>query len=401
MDLKSNFIIKSLLLPMACWLSATLVMAVPFIADSFPVKERTSSKGSLPITSDTLTLVFVGDLMQHQSQINAARKGKDVYEYRDCFKYVAPELRKADLAIGNLEVTLGGKPYRGYPAFSAPDAFLKAIQYAGFDVLLFANNHCLDRGSPGARRTLHLMDSLKMVHTGVFRDFTERVRHYPLLVERKGFRVVFLNYTYGTNGLKPTPPLVVNYIDKEQIRKDVMKARLMQPDVIIACMHWGIEYELLPRKEVKRMADFLLGLGVDHVIGGHPHVVQPLEVVEDSVSPSRHLVAYSLGNFISNMSARHTDGGMVVKMVLKKVDSHTRLIDSGYSYVWTSRPEINKKGQFYVFPSSIETKILNFSEKDKMNRYLEGARKVVDAYSKGIKEYFFEKNSEKCLQIQK
>ena len=384
-----NKIINCLLLPRACWLSATIVMALSFEGSVLPSKVKNVVGDSLQTSADTLTLVFVGDLMQHQSQITAARKGKDLYCYKDCFRFVAPELRKADLAIANLEVTFGGKPYRGYPSFSAPDSYLKAIQHSGIDVLLFANNHCLDRGNRGSLRTLQLMDSLKMIHTGVFRNPEERSRQYPLLVERKGIRVAFLNYTYDTNGLRPVPPLVVNYIDKEQIRSDVVKARMMKPDVIIACMHLGIEYELLPRRGEREMANFLLSLGVDHVIGGHPHVVQPLEVVEDGVAPSKHLVAFSLGNFISNMSARHTDGGMMVKMVLKKVGAHTRMVDCGYTYVWTSRPEINQKGQFFVYPSNKEDNQLNMNEKRRKKAYLEGARKVVEAHSKGIKEYFF------------
>ena len=355
-------------MPIACWLSATFVYALP---------------------ADTLSLVFVGDLMQHQAQINAARIDKDHYDYADCFAYVAPLLRKADLAIGNLEVTLGGKPYRGYPSFSAPDDYLRAIRHAGFDVLLFANNHCLDRGNRGAKRTLHLLDSLRMVHTGVFRDSVERLHHYPLLVERKGFRIVFLNYTYDTNGLKPTPPLWVNYIDRDQIKNDVLKARLMKPDAIMACMHWGIEYKVLPRKQERQLADYLLQLGVDHVIGGHPHVAQPFEVLEDSITPSRHVVAYSLGNFISNMSASYTDGGMMLRLVLKKVAGHTRLIDCGYSYVWTSKPNYNKKGKFILYPSGVDANLLNMNEKEKMDQYLRKTRDVINVHTKGIKECFF------------
>lgn len=375
--------IKRFVLPMMCWLSATFVLAVP--------------EDSLGISVDTLRLFFAGDLMQHQAQINAARVAKDRYDYSGCFDAIAPEIRKADLAIGNLEVTFGGKPYRGYPAFSAPDAYLQAIRRAGFDLLLFANNHCLDRGNRGALRTLHWLDSLRVMHTGVFRNPEERRELYPLLVERKGIRVAFLNYTYDTNGLRPTPPLVVNYIDKEQIRKDVVKARLMKPDVIIACMHWGIEYQLLPRKQEREMAKFLLDMGVDHVIGGHPHVVQPLEVVTDSLSCSKHLVAYSLGNFVSNMSARHTDGGMVVRMVLKKVGRHTRMVQSDYGYVWTSRPDVNKKGIYRICPVWNDDKSLNMNEKEKMNRFVREARRVIEAHSVGINEYFFSKFSDKML----
>ena len=392
MKLNSIVISKLMVLPVALWLSATSVLAIRGDGSFLPSKVKNFTPNMLSTKVDTLSLVFVGDLMQHQAQINAAKKGKDAYDYRNCFQYVAPELQKADLAIGNLEVTFGGKPYRGYPSFSAPDAYLKALQAAGFDMLLFANNHCLDRGNRGAIRTLNLLDSLNFIHTGVFRTANERLHRYPLLVERNGFRIVFLNYTYDTNGLRPNDPLIVNYTDKKQIRKDVIKARLMRPDAIIACMHWGIEYELFPRKGEREMVDYLLSLGVDHVIGGHPHVVQPLGLVTDSLTASKHLVAYSLGNFISNMSAPYTDGGMVVRMVLKKVGYVTRMVDCKYSYVWTSRPELNHSGQFFVYPStkcSENDNLLNVNEKQRMERYLKNVRKVVSRDSMGVKEYFF------------
>ncbi len=340
-------------------------------------------------SADTLSLFFAGDLMQHKAQLVAAQRPHGKYDYQACFAHVASEIKRADLAVGNLEVPLGGKPYTGYPAFSAPDDFARALRMVGFDVLLLSNNHCLDRGSRGACRTLSLLDSLKVLHTGVFRDTLERMHQYPLLVEKKGFRIAFLNYTYGTNGIRPVPPVVVNYIDREQIRKDVFKARMMRPDVIIACMHWGVEYELVPRKQDRELARWLLSLGVDHVIGAHPHVVQPVEVIPDACTPEDHLVAYSLGNFVSNMSARHTDGGMVVRMTLKKVAGHTRMASCGYGFVWTSRPVWNEKGDFLIYPSGIDDKLLNVKEKTGMKRYLEGARSLMQKYTKGIDEYFF------------
>ena len=104
-------------------------------------------------SQERITLLFVGDLMQHQAQIDAARVSEGKYDYSSCFSLIKEQISQADLAIGNLEVTLGGRPYRGYPMFSAPDEYLQAIKDAGFDILLTANNHCLDRGKKGMERT--------------------------------------------------------------------------------------------------------------------------------------------------------------------------------------------------------------------------------------------------------
>ena len=197
--------------------------------------------------ADTLRLLFVGDLMQHQGQINAARTAKG-YDYSTCFEYVKEEIGRADFAIANLEVTLGGKPYKGYPAFSAPDEYLTAIHDAGFNVLVTANNHSLDRGKAGLERTIQLIDTLKIPHAGTYVNAEAREKQYPLLLEKNGFRIALLNYTYGTNGIPVTPPNIVNYIDTMIIAKDIEASKALQPDAIIACMHWGIEYQSLRTK---------------------------------------------------------------------------------------------------------------------------------------------------------
>ena len=149
-----------------------------------------------------LSLLFVGDIMQHDSNIAAAYNpvtGK--YDYSACFEYVAPILKSADLAIGNLELTLAGKPYKGYPQFSAPNELAYELKQVGFDVLVTANNHSVDRGKKGIERTIDVLDTLSMIHTGTFKDSAARANTYPLLIDKNGFRLSLLNYTYSTLSL--------------------------------------------------------------------------------------------------------------------------------------------------------------------------------------------------------
>lgn len=347
-----------------------------------------ASKSCIP--ADTLRILFVGDLMQHQGQINAARTAKG-YDYTTCFEYVKEEIGKADLAIANLEVTLGGKPYKGYPAFSAPDEFLTAIHNAGFNVLVTANNHSLDRGKPGLERTIRLIDSLSIPHAGTYINPEEREKKYPLILEKKGFRIALLNYTYGTNGIYVTSPNIVNYIDTAIIAKDIETSKVMKPDAIIACMHWGIEYQSLPDKEQKFLTDWLIRKGVNHVIGSHPHVVQPIEVREDSVTNDKNLVVYSLGNYISNMSARHTDGGLMVKMELVK-DSITRLNKCEYSLVWTARPTQSGKKNHQLLPVNLPTDSIPVNARNSLKIFVNDTRSLFSKHNRGIKEYtFYEK----------
>lgn len=341
------------------------------------------------IPTDTLRLLFVGDLMQHQGQINAARTPKG-YDYSTCFEYVKEEIRRADFAIANLEVTLGGKPYRGYPAFSAPDEFLDAIHDTGFNVLTTANNHSLDRGKAGLERTIQRIDSLKIPHAGTYINAEAREKQYPLLLEKKGFRIALLNYTYGTNGIHVTPPNIVNYIDTMIIAKDIEASKTLKADAIIACMHWGIEYQSVPDKEQKLLANWLLQKGVSHIIGSHPHVVQPIEVRTDSVTNDKHLVVYSLGNYISNMSARRTDGGLMVRIELVK-DSIARLNDCEYSLVWTARPVQSGKKNYQLLPVSLPTDSIPLQARNSLKIFANDARTLFSKYNQGIKEYILYK----------
>lgn len=340
------------------------------------------------VAPSKLTLLFAGDLMQHQGQIDAARMAGGTYDYSDCFKWVKEEISRADIAIGNLEVTLGGKPFSGYPAFSAPDEYLAAIKEAGFDVLVTANNHCLDRHRKGLERTLMMLDSLRIPHAGTYINKEERAKHYPLLLEQNGIRLALLNYTYGTNGIALTPPNVVNYIDTTVITKDIEAAQALQPDVIIACMHWGIEYQSLPNREQVALTDWLLRRGVTHVIGSHPHVVQPMELRTDSVTGQQHTVVYSLGNFISNMSARKTDGGLLFKLELTK-DSTTRVSNCSYSLVWTARPALSRKKNHELYPINSATDSLPTEARNRLKIFVDDTRSLFQKHNKGIKEYTF------------
>ena len=289
-----------------------------------------------PIPS-TASLYFAGDAMQHIAQIESALQTDGTYSYKECFTYVKEEVSEANLAICNLEVTLGGEPYRGYPQFSAPDEFASALKDAGFDILLTANNHCLDRRNKGLIRTLDVLDSLGIAHVGTYRDSAERDSLYPYLTTVNNITFAILNYTYGTNGIPANPPCIVNLIDTAQILIDINKARAKKADVIIACMHWGDEYVLKQNKTQEQLTDWLIENGVDHIIGNHPHVIQPTELRKDKYNGGHHFIAYSLGNYISNMSARHTDIGMSATLRFSKLSFTTFLTDITTDSIRTDR----------------------------------------------------------------
>lgn len=335
-------------------------------------------------TTRQVTLLFAGDLMQHDGQIKAARTA-DGYDYTDVFARVKPEISRYDIAVANFEVTLAGPPYKGYPCFSAPDEYLRAIIDAGFDVMLTSNNHSCDTRAKGLERTIVMMDSLKMPHLGTYRHQKEREQNYPFIIERNGIRIAMLNFTYGTNGIPVPPPYIVNLEDTAQIAKDIIAAKKKDADVIIAFPHWGIEYASLPSNAQRKLTQWMLNKGVDHVIGGHPHVVQPFEVNEDNKG-NKHLTVYSLGNYVSNMTKQHTDGGAMVTMTLTKKNGKTAMTDCDYSLFWVSRPLTSGRKNFRIYPAGWTTDEMNAAERSLRERYLSLTRTLFEKHNKGIKE---------------
>lgn len=304
--------------------------------------------------SSKLTIVFAGDIMGHIPQVNAAYDSSSGgYNYAPCFRYIKPFIDSADIAIPNFELTLGGKPYTGYPTFSSPDELARDIAAAGFNILAMANNHCYDRGKRGFMRTLAILDSLKIQHLGTYFDSLNRDENYPLIIQKKGIRVALLNYTYGTNGIHVEAPNVVNYIDKNTIVKDLAKADSLKADYKIAILHWGIEYQMKPNKDQVELAKFLANHGCNAIIGSHPHVVQTFEILHPDTADSANIVPvfYSMGNLVSNQRDRYRDGGSMFMLTIEK-GQKTKAVDFSYFPYWVFRGSLNRKYQFYIIPIS-------------------------------------------------
>lgn len=329
-------------------------------------------------------LLFVGDAMQHQAQLDRAKQaGNGIYDYSDCFTMIAPAISKADYAVCNLEVPLGGGPsYSGYPCFSAPDSFAEALKNAGFDMMLTANNHCLDRRDKAARRTLNALDSLGLDHIGTFRNSEERDSLVPFIKDINGFKTAFLNYTYGTNGITPVDGIEVALIDKDRIKKEINLAKAQGAEIIVVCMHWGIEYVLIENRIQRNLTDFLVECGADLIIGGHPHVVQPMKVMHNEKEDKDVLVVYSLGNFISNMKTADTRGGAMVWVSLTRdSDGKAKFDKAEYELLFAAKPDT--KRNFRVIPGWMEDSIPD-QQKQHWDIFKRGALKVFDEYNRNV-----------------
>lgn len=334
-----------------------------------------------------VSLLFVGDIMQHDSQINDAYDAAtQSYQYAPCFQYVAPYLRQPDLTIGNLELTLAGPPYKGYPQFSAPDALAYTLRDVGFDILATANNHSLDRRKRGLERTITVLDSVGLLHTGTFKDSLDRASRYPLVIEKNGIRLALLNYTYGTNGIPATPPNIVNPLDTALIRQDVRAAQTMGVDAIVLFAHWGSEYQSQPNANQKMLAEFCRALGVKLIIGAHPHVLQPMYWHQ----ATDQLVAYSLGNFVSGQRTRYRDGGAMLYVDLEKVShdsaTQTRIAGASYQLEWVHR---DSKGNYTILPLpqfEQDSSIVIGAARAQLRQFAADSRALFKKFNQNIKE---------------
>lgn len=268
-----------------------------------------------PFESDTVYVSVIGDVMLHAKQINS--------DYEPFLNNLSERFKRADIAIANMEFTLAGKPYTGYPAFSAPDKYAEYVRKTGINLFLTANNHIMDKGIKGLKRTIDVYKKMKedgIMFTGISEDEHSDTTSNPLIKEIKGIKIAFINFTYGTNVANPEKWPKVNMMDTSDISAALNRAKRHKADYIIVLPHWGYEYNLMHSKEQENFALWLAKNGADIIIGAHPHVVQPLREIHVTIdgNDKKVPVYYSLGNAVSNMSAINTRIGLLVNLKLKK-----------------------------------------------------------------------------------
>ncbi len=311
------------------------------------------------IHDDEITLAFVGDAMQHTPQITAATRSDGSLDYSQCFSLIQEDIETADYAVANLEVPLGGKPYSGYPVFSAPDEFAEQLHRSGFDLLLTANNHCLDRGSRGVRRTIYALRKIGIPSIGTYASAAGRDSVMPYIANVKGRQVAILNYTYGTNGMPIRDGIAVDLINRETMRRDIALARNHGAQIICVCIHWGEEYHRTPGSDQLSLADFLVDEGADIIIGSHPHVIQPFELRHSPRLGRDVAIAYSLGNFISNQNDIDCRGGAMAIVKVKFSNGQVSKINIDYKLLFCQKPDRQKNGKdnYKLIPVSMRDSV--------------------------------------------
>ena len=342
-----------------------------------------------PFQSQEVSFLFMGDIMGHGPQIRSAYQNSEKkYNYNKVFEPLEDIISSVDFAVANLEVTLAGPPYMGYPQFSSPDELAEACKNNGVDVLVTANNHSCDRKNSGVIRTVEVLDSFKILHTGTFKDEKKRDQENLLILSKKGIKVGLLNYTYGTNGIPFSTPAYVNMLDSSLIKQDVINARKKKLDKLIVFVHWGYEYRDFPNSYQKKFNTFFNEIGVDVVIGSHPHVLQPM--IYNIENNKEFLTVFSLGNFVSNQRESRKDGGAMFRLSFEKKGGKVYISRKEYVLTWVHKFMDDGKYQYQILPcAKAKYNERYFSEKNdfqKMNLFLVNSRKHLNNNNKSVEE---------------
>ena len=269
-------------------------ISTAIILNKKPKKEEPKKEEPVVVEDKTkkMSLIAVGDVLIHESVYLDAKKDDGTYDFHRMFTDISPIIKKYDLRYCNMESTIGGSALgiSGYPSFNSPDEIGDELVEIGFNLISLANNHALDRGEDAVLYSNAFWKNKDVITAGAYSSYEEQSD--IKIHEKNGIKYAFLSYTTSSNS-KVYKSYLINMYSDELVKKDVESIK-DKVDVIIVAMHWGSEYTKDPTYEETRIAEYLSSLGVNLVIGAHPHVVQPVRYVGDT------LVIYSLGNFISN-----------------------------------------------------------------------------------------------------
>lgn len=348
----------------------------PITLPSFFEKEEETqpeeTEPPVPTVVSTATLSAQGDLLMHAGVLNSAKDEEGNSDFSYIFRFLKEYLEETDYSVANLETTFGGPnfPYRGNPEFNCPDAFAANLKEAGYDLLLTANNHASDTRTVGIKRTLETARAAGLTTLGTM--LTNEEKKYEIL-DVNGIRLGLLCYTYADNVTSDGRPSLnfKDYVEDFGIVNFFMESNLpafyteveghlsaMEAegvDATVFFVHWGKEYFTTENGTQKAIAQKLCDLGIDVIIGGHPHVLQPVELLESTTnSEHKTLCAYSLGNAVSNQmknedeafASGHSEDGAMFRVTFEKLsDGTVRLSGADLLPTWVNRNENSGKRQ--------------------------------------------------------
>ena len=336
---------------MALTLLAQGIKGVPlWNSNATAVSQNSDSKEKNSVTEQETSarIMASGDLLYHDIIYISAKKADGTYDFHENFEYVKPWLKQADLVLGDFEGTVNKDHYlAGYPLFNAPGEVMDAIKDAGYQVLDLAHNHILDSQIEGVVSTADAIEKAGMTPVGVYTH--ESRDKAPLVIkEVNGIKVAILAYSYGFNGIEQSISQedynrYLSDLDEDKMKAEIERAE-KEADITIIMPQMGVEYQIEPTEEQKKLYHKMIDWGADIIFGGHPHVVEPAETVEKD--GDKKLIIYSMGNFISNQrietmqdveNAKWTERGVLMDVTIKKKSGKTTIETAKAHPSWVSR----------------------------------------------------------------
>ena len=304
------------------------------------------------------SLFMVGDALIHSAIYQDAKQADGSYDFKPMLEVIKPISSTYDLVYYNQETVLGGTELglSNYPRFNSPYEVGDAFIDAGFNMVSLATNHTMDKGEVGVTNSVNYWKSKKdsVVYSGQWISAEEREAETAQVYEKNGIKYAFLSYTTWTNGLE-TPvgkEYLNNVYSPEKAAADIAKVK-DKADVIIVAMHWGIEYSLGVSPNQEEIANYLSSLGVQIIIGAHPHVVEPVEYINDG----KTFVIYSLGNFISDQEGNERLTGLMMSLDIKKVvgvnDEVKVTVENPSAELIYTKSNYGRKRNFKVYPYTL------------------------------------------------
>lgn len=349
-----------------------LLFIIPFI---FSCTKNENNPKIIEEPLHQVTMVMVGDNLIHQTIYQSVAHTD--YDFKPIYQEIKPYISLFDLAFINQETILGGTEIglSSYPAFNSPYELGDALVDAGFNLISLANNHTLDRGEIGVKNSVNYWNEQPVITSGsVLNIDDDQVKVF----EKNNIRFAFVAYTYGTNGIRHPggKSFLANVYSDTKAANDLRQIK-DKVDIIIVSMHWGDEYQNYPNEEQKRIAQYLSSLGAQIIIGHHPHVIQPIEIINND----KTVVIYSLGNFLSDQKGINRLIGMAVSLIITKVESQIvkiNISDINAKLLYRYKDE---KNQFIVkwFNSLNQQLLLNYE------LYLDEKTNLIQTYNQSIK----------------
>ena len=359
----------------------------------------------------TATILSGGDVILHSPFLSSNKylQSDGSYDFHDMFRFIKDDYDAADFTVLNLETTINDTVYSGYPIFRSPASIVTALKDSSVDMCLIANNHIYDNGDHGFFCTLDALDADNMITLGGRRTTDEK--DY-VIQDINGIKVGFMNYVYATGSTNSlminaipvnnsTAPLINTFTYDNlgalyaQIESNLDEMEIAGVDYTIAYIHWGNEYQLKESSAQREIAAQLCELGVDALIGGHPHVVQPVDLLTNSDSTHQMVCLYSVGNHVSNqhrefmdsMPSGHTEDGLMSRLTIEKDHlGNVQLLAADVIPTWVYRTPNSTNPEYFIFSLEDESIVSKASDLNIGKDYTESLERTNAIIGDGVEK---------------